>query len=84
MVFIKLSIIYFILIDYTQKILSQAINYLQTCYELDSKKLDQNNFAQGIWGSCLYYLAKLKTNQDSNDYIREFKVRNKMMLFIYV
>ncbi|RGB28833.1 hypothetical protein C1646_818877 [Rhizophagus diaphanus] len=60
--------------DYTQKILSQAINYLQTCYELDSKKLDQNNFAQGIWGSCLYYLAKLKTNQDSNDYIREFKL----------
>jgi hypothetical protein len=64
--------------------LTQAINYLQTCYELDSKKFDQNNFAQGIWGSCLYYLAKLKTSQDSNDYEREPKVRNKMILFICV
>ncbi|GBC03902.1 hypothetical protein RclHR1_00540012 [Rhizophagus clarus] len=61
--------------NYTQKILNQAINYFQNCYELDSKKkLDQNNFAQGIWGGCLYYLAKLKTNQDGNDYERESKL----------
>ncbi|CAG8649261.1 13213_t:CDS:2 [Funneliformis caledonium] len=35
----------------------------------DNKNLDEINFAQGIHGCCLYYLAKLKTdhNDDENE-----------------
>jgi hypothetical protein len=43
------------------------MNSRQVDTDLDNKYLSENNFAQGIWGSCLYYLAKLKTDQSNDD-----------------
>ncbi|CAI2180232.1 1465_t:CDS:2 [Funneliformis geosporum] len=59
---------------YTQKIFTKVINYLQDIYDLDNIYLNEINFAQGIHGCCLYYLAKLKTdhNDDENEESKMF------------
>ena len=58
--------------------MTQAINYLQAAYDLNNRNLNENSFAQGIWGCCLYYLVKLKNDKNNDCDENELKVRRKM------
>ncbi|CAG8571066.1 4472_t:CDS:2 [Diversispora eburnea] len=50
--------------DHAKTIFTKAITYLEDAYNsLEPEIINENTLSQGMWGSCLYYLSKLKSRE---------------------
>ncbi|RHZ75852.1 hypothetical protein Glove_209g102 [Diversispora epigaea] len=50
--------------DHAKTIFTKSINYLEDAYNnLEPEIINENKLFQGMWGSCLYYISKLKSRE---------------------